>query len=167
MDRAGAARGVGEGNNIAYEVNYIVRVYMTTDVRWQQRFKNLNRAFTQLEKAVRLESYTDLEREGLIQRFEYTYELAWKTLQDFLEFTGYVDVKGPRPVIEQAFKNGIIEDGNGWMAMKKSRELTSHTYDEDTAIEIANAIKNRYYNLFRALMSKLETERSGEQGSIF
>lgn len=140
---------------------------MTQDIRWQQRFKNLNKAFTQLEKAVKLESYSDLEREGLIQRFEYTYELAWKTLQDFLEFTGYVDIEGPGPVIEQAFKNGIIDDGNGWMAMKKSRELTSHTYDEDTAIEIANAIINRYYSLFQSLISKLETERSGKQGFIF
>lgn len=140
---------------------------MTQDIRWQQRFKYLNKAFTQLEKAVKLESYSDLEREGLIQRFEYTYELAWKTLQDFLEFTGYVDVKGPRPVIEQAFKNGLIEDGNGWMAMKKSRELTSHTYDEDTAIEIADAIINRYYSLFQSLIAKLEIERSGKQDSIF
>jgi len=133
---------------------------MTQDIRWQQRFTNLNKAFTQLEKAVELGSYSDLEREGLIQRFEYTYELAWKTLQDFLEYIGYVDVKGPRPVIEQAFKNGIIEDGNGWMAMKKSRELTSHTYDEDTAKAIAAAILNRYYPLFKSLTAKLETERS-------
>lgn len=137
-------------------------VHMTQDIRWQQRFKNFSKAFIQLEKAVKLGSYTDLEREGLIQRFEYTYELAWKTLQDFLEFTGYVDVKGPRPVIEQAFKNGIIEDGNGWMAMKKSRELTSHTYNEDTANAIAAAIISRYYPVFQSLIAKLEAERSGK-----
>ncbi|MBF9253622.1 nucleotidyltransferase substrate binding protein [Pontibacter sp. 172403-2] len=139
---------------------------MTHDIRWQQRFKNFSKAFAQLEKAVKLGSYSDLEREGLIQRFEYTYELAWKTLQDFLEYIGYVDVKGPRPVIEQAFKNGIIEDGNGWMAMKKSRELTSHTYDEDTARDIAAAILSRYYPLLKSLTIKLEAKTGNGPGAI-
>ncbi|PSR53141.1 hypothetical protein AHMF7605_06155 [Adhaeribacter arboris] len=73
-----------------------------------------------MQKAVALKSYSDLEREGLIQRIEYTYELSWKTLQDLLEYKGYSDVKGLRPVIEQVFKDGYITDGVTWIAIKKA-----------------------------------------------
>lgn len=136
---------------------------MQTDIRWQQRFASLTKAFEQLRKAVGRPSYSDLEREGLIQRFEYTYELAWETLQDLLEYKGYVDIKGPRPVIQQAFKDGYLKDGNGWMRMKKSRELTSHTYDEDTARDIAEAINAHYFKLLQALIHRLEEEKSNSR----
>lgn len=135
---------------------------MQPDIRWQQRFSSLQKAFDQLEKAVALTSYSDLEREGLIQRFEYTYELSWKTLQDLLEYKGYPDIKGPRPVIEQAYKDGYIADGLTWMAMKKSREATSHTYDENTARAIAAAIKNEYFAVFKALLIRLQDEKNGK-----
>lgn len=135
---------------------------MQQDIRWQQRFSSLQKAFEQLEKAVALTSYSDLEREGLIQRFEYTYELSWKTLQDILEYKGYPDIKGPRPVIEQAYKDGYIADGLTWMAMKKSREATSHTYDENTARAIAAAIKNDYFAVFKALLIRLQDEKNGK-----
>lgn len=140
---------------------------MQPDIRWQQRLSSLQKAFEQLQKAVAQKSYSDLEREGLIQRFEYTYELSWKTLQDLLEYKGYADIKGPRPVIEQAFKDGYITDGVTWMAMKKSREATSHTYDKATAEEIAESIINQYFDVFQALLVKLQQERSGIQSSLF
>lgn len=135
---------------------------MQPDIRWQQRFSSLQKAFDQLEKAVALTSYSNLEREGLIQRFEYNYELSWKTLQDLLEYKGYPDIKGPRPVIEQAYKDGYIADGLTWMAMKKSREATSHTYDENTARAIAAAIKNEYFAVFKALLIRLQDEKNGK-----
>ncbi|CAA9218845.1 MAG: Protein of unknown function DUF86, Caur_2869 group [uncultured Adhaeribacter sp.] len=135
---------------------------MQPDIRWQQRFSSLQKAFDQLEKAVALTSYSNLEREGLIQRFEYNYELSWKTLQDLLEYKGYPDIKGPRPVIEQAYKDGYIADGLTWMAMKKSREATSHTYDENTARAIEAAIKNEYFAVFKALLIRLQDEKNGK-----
>lgn len=139
---------------------------MQQDIRWQQRLSSLTKAFEQLEKAVAQKSYSDLEREGLIQRFEYTYELSWKTLQDLLEYKGYPDIKGPRPVIEQAYKDGYITDGTTWMAMKKSREATLHTYDENAAREIAEAIKNSYFVVFQTLLTRLQEEKKDNQSSL-
>ena len=122
---------------------------MSTETRWRQRYANFQKAFLQLDKAVDIDEYSDLEREGLIQRFEYTIELAWKTLQDLLAAKGYEDVKGPKPVIRQAFQDGYLLDGDAWLDMWESRLKSSHTYDEDTAIEIADKIKNSYYFLIR------------------
>lgn len=131
------------------------------DNRWKQRFANYKKALAKLEEVARyktLDELSDLEKEGLIQRFEYTYELAWKTLQDLLREKGYIDIAGPNPVIEQAFKDGYLKDGQGWKKMKKSRELTSHTYDTDTANEIAKLIIDTYYMNFKNLASRLEAE---------
>lgn len=79
------------------------------------------------------EEFTDLEREGLIQRFEYTYELAWNTMKDYLEDQGYRDITGSKDTVKQAFQSGLITDGETWFDMIESRKLTSHTYDEETA----------------------------------
>jgi nucleotidyltransferase substrate binding protein (TIGR01987 family) len=131
---------------------------MSTETRWRQRYANFQKAFLQLDKAVDINEYNDLEREGLIQRFEYTIELAWKTLQDLLAAKGYEDVKGPKPVIRQAFQDGYLLDGDAWLDMWESRLKSSHTYDEDTAIEIAENIKNTYYFLLDDLDKKLAKE---------
>src|SRR6476659_6810312 len=115
------------------------------DIRWVQRFSNFKKAFAKLEEVAKTRSVSDLsdlEQEGLIQRFEYTYELAWKTLQDLLRLKGYLDVAGPNPVLQQAFKDGYIADGDAWKRMKASRELSSHTYDQSTAEEIVENILN-------------------------
>ena len=130
------------------------------DIRWQQRFYNFNKAFKQLERFNEVESLNEMEQQGLIKAFEYTFELAWKTLQDLLKVKGYIDIVGPRPVIEQSFQDGYISDGNGWMRMHKSRNLTSHTYDEQTAEEIIENIRNEYYDLLRNLILRLEREKS-------
>ncbi len=129
-----------------------------SDIRWQQRFVNFNKAFSQLERFVQKEDLTEMEGQGLIKAFEYTYELAWKTLQDLLKEKGYISIIGPKPVIEQSFQDGYISDGKAWMAMHKSRNLTSHTYDETTAQEIIMGIRNSYYYLFSDLRIKLEEE---------
>jgi nucleotidyltransferase substrate binding protein (TIGR01987 family) len=130
------------------------------DIRWQQRFYNFNKAFKQLERFNEVENLNEMEQQGLIKAFEYTFELAWKTLQDLLKVKGYIDIVGPRPVIEQSFQDGYISDGNGWMRMHKSRNLTSHTYDEQTAEEIIENIRNEYYDLLRNLILRLEKEKS-------
>lgn len=131
------------------------------DIRWEQRFSNFRKALSKLGEAVSHENtnkLTELEKEGLIQRFEYTYELAWKTLQDLLIKNGYLEIVGPNPVIEQAFQDGLIKNSLVWKKMKKSRELTSHTYNSETAEEIVENIIQSYYNILKELETRLEKE---------
>jgi nucleotidyltransferase substrate binding protein (TIGR01987 family) len=134
---------------------------MPEDIRWLQRFSNFRKAFAKLEKAVQQESFSELEKEGLIQRFEYTYELAWNTLGDYLKYQGYTEINGPRNVIEQAYKTGIIKDGEGWMQMLQDRNKTSHTYNESLVDRIFKDVKGKFYSLFRDLIDALEAERKG------
>ncbi|GAA4449445.1 nucleotidyltransferase substrate binding protein [Nibrella saemangeumensis] len=118
-----------------------------TDVRWIQRFTNYKKALAKLSSVVektKLDDLSELEKEGLIQRFEYTFELAWKTLQDLLNYKGYKDIAGPNPVLSQALQDGYITDAEQWRMMKKSRELTSHTYNSDTADGISENIFTSY-----------------------
>lgn len=136
------------------------------DIRWQQRFGNYTKAFRQLEKYIDQEKMNELEEQGLIKSFEYTYELAWKTLQDLLTEKGYKDVVGPKPVIEQSFQDGYITNGEGWMRMHNSRNLTSHTYNEETAKEIIENLKEEYFFLLNELLIKLEEEKTGKQTSL-
>lgn len=138
----------------------------TPDVRWKQRFTNFRKAFAQLERFVSQEKLNELEEQGLIKAFEYTYELSWKTLQDLLKDKGYSDVVGPRPVIEQSFQDGYILDGKGWMKMHKGRNLTSHTYDEDTAREIVEDIRDLYFELLSSLKIRLDEECQKQHPSI-
>ncbi|MBI9071373.1 MAG: nucleotidyltransferase substrate binding protein [Melioribacteraceae bacterium] len=129
------------------------------DIRWEQRFANFNKAFKQLERFIKVEELNEMEQQGLIKAFEYTYELSWKTLQDFLKEKGYIGILGPKPVIEQSFQDGYITDGTGWMRMHKSRNLTSHTYDEQTAEEIIKSIRAEYFSLLNDLRDKLESTK--------
>jgi nucleotidyltransferase substrate binding protein (TIGR01987 family) len=128
------------------------------DIRWQQRFSNLMKAFGQLERFVSEKDLNEMEKQGLIKAFEYTFELAWKTLQDLFKDKGYTGIVGPRPVIEQAFQDGYITDGKGWMNMQISRNLTSHTYDEATANEIISSIRSSYVSLMQELIENLKAE---------
>lgn len=134
------------------------------DIRWIQRFNNYNKALSQLQEAVELMDKRDLsrlEKQGVIQSFEYTHELAWKTLKDFIESRGNAKIYGSRDATKEAFKLGLIENGEVWMQMIKSRNLTSHTYDESTANEIIRLVKDSYYQEFLNLkntMSQLKEE---------
>src|SRR5579871_224928 len=132
---------------------------MANNIRWQQRLFNLERAFIDFESASTRSSYTKLERSGLIQTFQFTFELAWKTLQDLLISRGYEGAVGPRPVIEQAFQDRVIIDGENWLKMLISRNLTTHSYNEKTAQEIAANIKDIYYPLIRELIITLRQEQ--------
>lgn len=149
---------VGPGRFVTFEGTSPNR--MALDIRWEQRLTNFRRAFAQLEKAVAQETYSDLERQGLIQCFEFTYELAWNTLKDFLEDQGYTGLTGAKDAIQTAFQVGLIADGPEWLRMHRSRNLTSHTYNERTALAIADAIRQTYANLFTALLATLETRRT-------
>ena len=97
------------------------------DIRWQQRFVNFKKAIQQLDKFIVKGDLNDLEKQGIIKTFEYSYELGWKTLKDLLEHKGFVNLVGPKSVIEQSFQDGLIVDGKGWVRMHESRNLTSHT----------------------------------------
>ena len=128
------------------------------DIRWRQRLDHFEKAFSELEEACQKETYSKLERGGLIQAFEFTFELAWKTLQDVLLARGY-EMRGPKPVIEQAFQDGLIEEGETWMKMLRSRNLTTHTYHEEIAQEIAESIKIHYWPLMQQLIKKMHQEK--------
>ena len=128
------------------------------DIRWKQRFRNFKKAFAQLERIVQMDHLNDIEEQGLIKAFEYTYELSWKVLQDLLKERGYIGAPGPRPVIQQSFQDGYIIDGKGWMVMLQDRNLTTHTYDEDTAKDVVNDIRTCFYPLFKSLKERLDAE---------
>lgn len=132
------------------------------DIRWEQRFSNYRKALSQLKKFIVKGDLNDLEEQGLIKAFDYTYELAWNTLKDYLVYQGITDITGSRDAIRESFRIGIISNGETWMEMLKSRNLTSHTYNEDTADEIASAIINSYFNLFIELEKKLQELRHGK-----
>lgn len=125
-----------------------------TDIRWQQRFANFKQALQELTEAVDLahnRPLSKLEQQGLIQAFEYNYELAWNCMKDFYQFQGETDLQGSRDAIRLAFKRGLIQDGELWMDMIKSRALTSHTYNLETAQAIARLILQSYYPAFLQL----------------
>ncbi len=133
---------------------------MKQDIRWQQRFYNYNRALVELGEAVELSQVrklTKLESQGLIQAFEYTHELAWKTLKDFIEERGNSQIFGSKDATREAFALGLVNDGEVWMSMVNSRNQTSHTYDESTAQQIVTLILNGYYPQFKLLQEKLQS----------
>ncbi len=132
---------------------------MEQDIRWQQRFYNYNRALLELGEAVELSQIrklTKLESQGLIQVFEYTHELAWKTLKDFIEERGNSQIFGSKDATREAFALDLISQGEVWMSMVNSRNQTSHTYDESTAQQIVTLILNDYYPQFKLLREKLQ-----------
>ena len=133
------------------------------DVRWQQRFENYGKALGQLEAAVNLAKQrplTDLEKQGLIQAFEFTHELAWNVLKDYLTHQGVFNLTGSRDTSREAFQKNLIVDGQAWMDMIKSRNLTSHTYNQQVADDIVNDILSRFTVCFirlRLTMQDLKT----------
>jgi nucleotidyltransferase substrate binding protein (TIGR01987 family) len=119
---------------------------MKSNIRWQQRFSNFTKVFERLTRAVQRETYDELEEAGLIQIFEFTFELGWKVLKDFLEAQGYDD-KTPREVIKRGFQLGYIKDGKNWLDALDKRNLMTHTYDENKAKEAVGLIKNQYFKI--------------------
>ena len=137
------------------------------DIRWIQRFNNFLKALRQLNKFVEKgNDLNDMEKQGMIKSFEYTYELAWNTLKDFCETQGEGGLQGSRDAIQLGFKRGLIKDGKAWMEMLKDRNLTSHSYDEETANEIVANILSKHFYLFMELKNELDKIMNG-QGNLF
>ncbi|HRG48113.1 MAG TPA: nucleotidyltransferase substrate binding protein [Leptospiraceae bacterium] len=127
---------------------------MEEDIRWKQRFNNLKKAYEQLTEFLAKPELNKFEVQGLIQCFEYTFELSWKTLKDYLEFEGY-DVKTPRDTIKQSFQIGLIEDGTVWLDALEKRNLMSHTYSESITTQTENLIKTQYYDMIKKVIEFL------------
>ncbi len=123
--------------------------------RLEERKSDLEKALKKLEEAIK-ESKTELGIDGTLHRFEFTFELAWKTIKDYLEYQGVIENTGsPREVIKAGFKQGLIEDGEGWIDMMLSRNSLSHLYDEHKSREIYDLIKNEYMDLLKDVLQKI------------
>jgi nucleotidyltransferase substrate binding protein (TIGR01987 family) len=130
------------------------------DLRWQQRLHNYLRALAQLEEAVQLRSQrplSRLEQQGLIKAFEFTQELGWNVMKDYFEYQGNPSLTGSRDAIREAFRRGLILDGEGWMETIRSRNLSAHTYDEARADQLTQRIADRYLGLFQAFAEHMQT----------
>lgn len=119
------------------------------DVRWKQRLSNLNKSLAHLAQAVEIETPSIIQQAGTIQFFEMSFELAWKTLKDYLEEQGFVDVKSPKATIKKAFEIELITDGHLWLEALENRNLAAHTYDDQTAQEIYKLICQSYFPLLK------------------
>ncbi|MGE4440752.1 MAG: nucleotidyltransferase substrate binding protein [Desulfomicrobium sp.] len=133
----------------------------THDVRWRQRFDQFDKSFALLESAMTIEKMTVIERAGLIQFFEMAFEQSWKLLKDFQEAEGFT-IASPRQAIKQAFQSGLITDGHAWISALEDRNLTTHTYNEQTADLVEQKIRNDYFPLLKSLHA-LFRDRIGEQ----
>ncbi len=127
------------------------------DIRWEQRFQNFESAFKKLSKAVKRDINDDVIRSGIIQTFEFTFELAWKTLKDFLQFYGF-NVSSPRMVIKQAYQEGYIKKGDVWLDALEKRNLIANTYNENQANEVVKLIKEKYFIMLKDLYKYLKKE---------
>jgi len=132
------------------------------DIRWIQRLSHFCKALGQLERFLAKGSLNELEEQGLIQAFEYTFELAWNLVKDYFEAQGDTGIMGSRDAFRLGFRRGLIEDGDIWMDMIRSRSLSSHTYNEATAKHIASAVSERYVQCFQALRQKMVSLREAE-----
>lgn len=126
------------------------------DIRWKQRLQNFKKSFNQLEEFIAKGALNKFEEQGLIQCFEYNYELSWNVIKDFYNSQGEVNIQGSRDAFRLAFNRGLVKDGQTWMDMIQSRSLTSHTYNEDTAKLIIQAIQKKYFPAFQELLKTLE-----------
>lgn len=127
------------------------------DISWKQRFSNFKKAYHLLEKFILKGNLTEFEKQGLIQAFEYTYELSWNTIKDYYEYQGETGIQGSRDAFRMAIRRELIDKGELWMDMIQSRQKSSHTYDEKIADEIVDKILKNYFNLFKKLLNTFNT----------
>lgn len=130
---------------------------MEQDIRWEQRFQSFSEALKQLKAAVtEVSNPSNLEKEGTIQRFEFTHELAWRVMKDYLEFEGFTNLTGSRSPIRQAFNSGLISNGQVWMDMIESRNRTVHAYQQDILEREYEAITKKYFPQIEAFQKKMQ-----------
>lgn len=136
--------------------------------RWEQKLNNYRKALRRLAEVVNVmnvRELNDFEADGLIQRFEFTFELAWKLMKSYAEYQGVdKEIMGSRDAVRWAFDSGLITDSDVWMEMIKRRNDTSHTYDEDTATEVGLRVKDAYFQQFVRFYEKMKSLSS--QGNI-
>jgi len=133
---------------------------MESDIRWVQRFDSYKKALATLERSVEAaesRSLNELEEQGLIQSFEFTFELSWKLLKDYLESKGFKDFHGSKDTFKLAFQEGLISDGELWMEMIEDRNSSSHTYDINIAKQINSAVMSKYFSKFKELSEKMNS----------
>lgn len=127
---------------------------MSQEIRWQYRFNNFSRAYSLLREALEdgIEPLNQLELEGVVQRFEFTFELSWNLLKDRLQYDGVIisDVT-PRNIIRAACRAELIDDCETWIDMLIDRNRMSHTYDLERFEKVVEKILARYLDLFNAL----------------
>lgn len=121
------------------------------DVRWKQRFQNFDKSLDLLTQAMNIENPDVIQKAGLIQFFEMTFELAWKTIKDYLHEQGFTEINTPRNVFKKAYEVELIRDGHVWLKLLEDRNLTSHTYDENTANAVIDLISKKYFDLLKSL----------------
>ena len=139
---------------------------MAEDIRWQQRFANYQLALQQLDTFFEPPALNDREQQGLIKAFEHTFELAWNSVRDLLRSQGNASLLGSRDTLREAFRLGLVEDGETWMLMIQDRNLTSHTYNRSTAEAIAANIVDRYLPCFKDLYARLQQRQVDELGEV-
>jgi nucleotidyltransferase substrate binding protein (TIGR01987 family) len=128
---------------------------MERDVRWVQRSENFEKALSHLEQALQIPNPDVFQRAGLVQFFEMTFELGWNTLKDYLEEQGFSEMVTPRAVLKKAFEIGLVSNGRLWLKGLEDRNLTSHTYNEETAEKVVTLARENYVPLFQELRLSL------------
>lgn len=142
--------------NLLVLKKYVIFINMQ-DIRWKQRFANYVKAMQCLASAVDLSkkrALSELEQQGLIQSFEFTHELAWNVLKDYLEYKGIIGLIGSKDATRSAFKNGLIDLGEDWMDMIKARNQTSHAYNNVISQQIVIDILQRFYPALANMQQK-------------
>lgn len=127
--------------------------------RWQEKLKDLKNALDRLEKGLKEEQSNSLVIDGVIQRFEFNYELVWKVLKFYFEYQGLERVNSPRSAFKEAYALGLIENGDDWVDMLTDRNLTSHTYDEQMARKIYRKIRDKHFPNLKEIYHKLRKEK--------
>jgi nucleotidyltransferase substrate binding protein (TIGR01987 family) len=130
------------------------------DIRWQQRFQNFDEALLHLQEALAIARPDIIQKAGLIQFFEMSFELAWNVMKDYLEDQGHVHIDSPRSAIKKAFEVGLITDGHGWLTLLENRNLTAHIYDEKKVDEIERRIRMEYLPLLQAFHEAMSAKNA-------
>ena len=129
---------------------------MEHDIRWVQRLQNFQKALKGLNTALSIVSPDEIQRAGMIQFFEMTFELSWNLLKDYLEEQGFTEVSSPRAALKMGFSQGLVADGHSWMKLLEDRNLTSHTYNEEVALEVEGVVRLKYHRLFLDLVEAFQ-----------
>lgn len=121
------------------------------DIRWKQRFSNFSKAMRHLENALQISEPDMVQKAGIIQFFEMSFELAWNMVKGYLEEQGFVDIRSPRGALKKAFEVNLLDNGHDWMDLLQDRNLTAHTYDEQKATEMEKLIQKKYFPILKNL----------------